>query len=341
MISFIVPVYNGERFLRACVDSVLNQSERDIEVILINDGSTDGSAHILLEYAQKDARVRVIEQENRGVSAARNRGIEAARGEYLWFFDGDDVLRAGAAEAMLQRARETEADLVLGNYQYYHQVSGELQTPSQRVGNDIWKGNERIQAAHITPLGGCKLWKTELIRKNDIRFWPLRLGEDTAFFLCGLACCRCVATIDRNIYAYRIYEGSSSYTYSLKELEFIEAFDRIDRYYAEKGGLEDFRKELLFDRMFYYVSVLNRLPRHKSKKERRELFDAYIDSRRKLDFSTAADREDIMNLVETFDRRAQKRWIYESECYAVLYRTGRRMKHMIKRMLNTGRKVKL
>lgn len=99
MISLIVPVYNGERFLRACADSVLNQSMREIEVIFVDDGSTDGSREILKEYAQKDVRVRVIAQENRGVSAARNRGIEEAKGEYLWFFDCDDVMHEGGHDS--------------------------------------------------------------------------------------------------------------------------------------------------------------------------------------------------------------------------------------------------
>ena len=123
MISIVIPIYNGERFLRPCLDSILSQSVRELEVICVNDGSKDGTQSILEEYAAKDPRVVVLQQENQGIAAARNSGMDRATGEYLWFFDGDDVMQPGAAEAMLHRVQETGADLVMGNYQYYHQVS--------------------------------------------------------------------------------------------------------------------------------------------------------------------------------------------------------------------------
>ena len=332
MISIVIPIYNGERFLRPCLDSILSQSVRELEVICVNDGSKDGTQSILEEYAAKDPRVVVLQQENQGIAAARNSGMDRATGEYLWFFDGDDVMQPGAAEAMLHRVQETGADLVMGNYQYYHQVSKEIQTPGQRVKTVVLRGNERMQAAHITPLCGCKLWRTAFLREHDIHFWELKLGEDTTFFLHGLALCETVAMLDKNIYYYRIYDGSTSYTYSLKELEFIKAFDQLDQWYAAQGDLEAFRRELFFDRMFYYVSVLDRLPRHKSKQEREAIFEGYIKSRNELDLSSVQDREDIMDLVREFDRRTQKRAFYESEPYAVAYRTGRRAKHLLKKL---------
>lgn len=103
MISFIVPVYNGENYLRPCLDSILSQSVRDIEVICVNDGSTDASQKILKEYAAADARVQVVQQANGGVSAARNHGMELAKGEYIWFFDCDDVLHPRRAARGVQR----------------------------------------------------------------------------------------------------------------------------------------------------------------------------------------------------------------------------------------------
>ena len=197
MNSIVIPIYNGERFLRPCLDSILSQSVRELEVICVNDGSKDGTQSILEEYAAKDPRVVVLRQENQGIAAARNSGMDRATGEYLWFFDGDDVMQPGAAEAMLHRAQETGADLVMGNYQYYHQASKEIQTPGQRVKTVVLRGNERIQAAHITPLCGCKLWRTAFLREHDVHFWALKLGEDTTFFLHGLALCETVAMLDK------------------------------------------------------------------------------------------------------------------------------------------------
>lgn len=101
LISVIVPVYNVKPYLGRCVDSILNQSHRELEVILINDGSTDGSAALCRQYAAKDSRVKVIEQSNQGVSTARNVGIEAATGTYLAFVDGDDTIERDMYECLL------------------------------------------------------------------------------------------------------------------------------------------------------------------------------------------------------------------------------------------------
>ena len=155
MISLIVPVYNGERFLRACADSILNQSMREIEVIFVDDGSTDGSREILKEYARKDARVRVIAQENRGVSAARNRGIGEAKGEYLWFFDCDDVMHEGAAQAMLDCAQKTGADLTAAGYCYLHEESGKTETVHLPTEEKTLCGDARSRAMRFSALGGC------------------------------------------------------------------------------------------------------------------------------------------------------------------------------------------
>lgn len=107
-ISVIIPVYNAAPYLRSCLDSVVNQTLRDIEVICIDDGSTDGSAAILADYAVRDTRVRVISQANAGQGAARNRGLEQATGEYVYFMDADDAL--AGADALARLAEEMDRD---------------------------------------------------------------------------------------------------------------------------------------------------------------------------------------------------------------------------------------
>lgn len=97
-ISIIVPVYNTEKYIHACIDSILSQSITDFELLLINDGSTDWSGEICYEYAQKDSRIRVFHKKNGGVSSARNLGIEEAVGDYLHFVDADDIVLSGAYE---------------------------------------------------------------------------------------------------------------------------------------------------------------------------------------------------------------------------------------------------
>ena len=115
MISIIVPVYNTEKYLRRCIDSVLAQTYQDFELLLIDDGSKDSSGAICDEYAAQDARVRVFHKENGGVSSARNVGLDNARGEWITFVDADDWIESDMLELLLRKGEETGADIVMGD----------------------------------------------------------------------------------------------------------------------------------------------------------------------------------------------------------------------------------
>ena len=119
-VSVIIPVYNVEKYLRECLDSVVNQTLKDIEIICINDGSPDNSLAILEEYAKKDSRIIVISQENSGVSTARNVGIDLAKGDYLYFIDADDYAEPDLLELSYQKALSTQCDIVnFGFFEHY------------------------------------------------------------------------------------------------------------------------------------------------------------------------------------------------------------------------------
>ena len=118
-ISIIVPVYNSEKYLCGCIDSILSQSFRDFELILVDDGSRDSSQRICDDYAQKDSRVKVIHKENGGVSSARNAGLSAVRGGYLCFLDSDDTLEPDALQLMYQSISNENVDLVIAGYNRY------------------------------------------------------------------------------------------------------------------------------------------------------------------------------------------------------------------------------
>lgn len=116
IVSIIVPVYNVERYLRQCLDSLVNQTYQNNEIICVDDGSTDASSEILTEYALKNSKVRVIRQENSGVSAARNVGFSFATGEYVMYVDGDDWIDVRTCEKAVFKAEEYAADLVMWPY---------------------------------------------------------------------------------------------------------------------------------------------------------------------------------------------------------------------------------
>lgn len=116
MISVIVPVYNAEAYLSRCMESILNQTYRDIRVICVNDGSTDGTGEMLEEFARRDGRVKVVCRTNSGLSASRNAGLELAEGEYVMFVDADDWLDGHACADAVEAMERREADIVFWSY---------------------------------------------------------------------------------------------------------------------------------------------------------------------------------------------------------------------------------
>ena len=112
-VSVIIPVYNIEKHLEKCLDSVIGQTLKDIEIIVVNDGSTDNSLDIITQYARKDSRIVIVDKPNEGLAYARKSGIEAAHGKYVQHLDGDDFLEPDACELLFKRAEETDADIVI------------------------------------------------------------------------------------------------------------------------------------------------------------------------------------------------------------------------------------
>lgn len=179
MISVIIPVYNTKQYLRSCLDSVLAQTYADLEILFIDDGSSDGSAELLDSLAETDSRIRVIHQPNGGVCAARNRGLEAARGDYLSFIDSDDTLEPDMYETLMGLIREHQADIA---HCSYNRVTNGVIKPIGASGGVYV--HDRVQA--LTCLltgklfaGSCwtKLYARKLFQ--DVRFpRGIRTNED-------------------------------------------------------------------------------------------------------------------------------------------------------------------
>jgi len=149
MISVIIPVYNVEKYLRECLDSVTGQTYTDLQIIVVDDGSTDGSGAVCDEYARKDARVQVIHQQNQGLSAARNAGIDQAAGEYILFVDSDDYLLPRCAETLYRLVKAHQADIGVCSYQLL--MADGSTRPATLVppdGVEVYNGRE-IQQAYL------------------------------------------------------------------------------------------------------------------------------------------------------------------------------------------------
>jgi len=177
LVSIIVPVYNVEEYLPACLESIRNQTWSELEVWLVNDGSQDGSLALCQAAAAADSRFHVIDQSNAGVSAARNAGMDAATGQYLQFVDGDDRLPSNAAEALVRAARTTGADLVIGRF---YRISGSHQALQGHIrGRRVLTRREFAEEMVKAPANFYYgvLWN-KLYRRSIVREHRLRCPED-------------------------------------------------------------------------------------------------------------------------------------------------------------------
>lgn len=260
-ISIIVPVYNVEQYLKHCINSILNQTFTEFELILVNDGSTDQSGNICEEYAKIDKRIKVIHKENEGQSSARNRGLEVAKGEYVGFVDSDDFIHEKMYELLYNNAKKNSSDVIVcevikgpGNQRFNKKdlvsqpsvqnfsnidALNQLYTPFDPMGkhNEGW----------VFPVN--KLYKKYLF--NDISFRVGRIYEDEFLIHKILHKCNVVSFIPSKLYYYVQRKNSTvNSPYSIRKL---------DRVYALKERVEFFKeidnKDLLHKALKCYIEV--------------------------------------------------------------------------------------
>lgn len=220
-VSVIVPVYNAESYLQRCIDSILNQTYTEFEIILINDGSKDNSGKICDEYAQKDTRIKVIHQKNSGVSKSRNVGLQAASGDYILFVDSDDYISPDMIEKLVQKAVVNKSDIVMCNYCI---DKGDDIFPVFMKYNGAYISSQQVKDGllylyytdnHIGLYSLCnKLFKKSIYSLNDICFdVSLKRGEDAWFVFQCLKYCDRVDYISDILYFY--YQNDNSIMHTL------------------------------------------------------------------------------------------------------------------------------
>lgn len=242
LVSIVLPVYNVEKYLERCIDSVVNQTYRNLEIIIVDDGSTDGSSEISKKWQDKDSRIKVIRKANAGLGMARNTGIENATGEYMFFLDSDDYVSTDLVEKCIKKQKETSADVVLygfsrvdaNNQVYFSRVP---HTEVDRLaGSDI---NDEVLPALIASKGKkiSGLWMSawacmyskDLIDKNNWKFVSEReiIAEDVYSLLQYYPNVKNVAVVEESLYFY--CDNGASLTHVVRP-------DRIDKinYFFDK-----------------------------------------------------------------------------------------------------------
>lgn len=217
-ITVIVPVYNVEHYLNKCLDSLINQTYKNLEIIVINDGSTDNSGKICQEYAQKDNRIIYIEKENGGQSEARNMGLDRMTGSYVTFVDSDDWVEPDYVEVLYNKLIEYQADIAVGNYYSYNEQEGifyfhifgdsyyEKVYDNVSIFENLYESQEMKSFSLISVWG--KLYRVDLVK--HLRFDIGKLGEDGYLNQKIYLLAEKTIYLNKGLYAYRQREGSSS-----------------------------------------------------------------------------------------------------------------------------------
>lgn len=245
-ISVIIPIYNVEKYLDRCMKTVLNQTLKDIEIILVDDGSPDGCPKMCDEYAASDSRVKVIHKKNQGLGLARNSGIDIAQGEYITFLDSDDYIDEAAYEAVYNRLQETGANACIFSY-IDKKDSGEEIPRVNPLGDAVIGGEAVLQTVLLGMLGaeptyhkdtyiGMSVWKCayskEIIDKYKLRFCSERelISEDIIFQMAFFPHASKVVTMKDTFYYY--CENGSSL--SLTKKYSSDKFERYKKLYLEQ-----------------------------------------------------------------------------------------------------------
>lgn len=222
-LSVIIPIYNAEKYLDRCIESVISQTYENIEIILVNDGSLDKSGEICDKYKKEDSRITVIHKENGGVSKARNCGMNIASGEYIFFLDSDDFIEKDALHNLSQRAFETEADIIMGNYKVINQLKKITLRPDFAKSSltiDMQNNTtERFKLFFGKSYGieaTNKLYRVEFIKKLDVFFEDkINYGEDFLFNIKLFINNPKIEMV--NEYTYSYYKNTDSITQTYKK----------------------------------------------------------------------------------------------------------------------------
>lgn len=281
MVSVIIPIYNSEDKLERCVKSVLDQTYKDFEVLLIDDGSKDGSLKICEKFATEDERVRVISKENEGVSATRNRGIDLAKGEYIQFLDSDDYIAPDMMELLVTRMEETKADVVVSGYTEIRAEGRKDILPGYAGSCNVTElQQEYPNIFGIVILNAIwnKMYRRDRIQ--GIRFHEdISLGEDLIFNLEYLKKSGNLSFIQSPLYRYDIREESLNTKFRENSIELAKGIYQESMSFAKEVGLQEPSCEQIsntFIQYFFYGILDFYVKTDKSNKELKQCIKKWV-----------------------------------------------------------------
>lgn len=270
-ISVIVPVYNAESYLEKCICSLIEQTMDDIEIIAINDGSTDKSLNILNKYSDK---IKIIDQMNSGVAEARNSGIKIAKGEYIAFVDSDDYIEKNMFELMYNKAKEGNYDAVQCNFYYLY--DDRLEEANKSDSFDVLNDNDKKKyIVNLFPVIWNKIYKRENIK--EFYFKKGVWAEDVEYLYRIISKINTIGFIDDKLYYYYQREKSESRLFDKRIYNYISNFNGLIEFYKDNKLYNKYYNELEFIYVRYlYATFVKRATFFENKEDYEEAVNAAI-----------------------------------------------------------------
>ena len=255
-VSIIIPIYNGEKYLNQCLDSISNQTLKNIEIICVDDGSTDKTSSILKKYSSKDSRFKIITTENNGQGSARNIALKKATGEYVSFVDADDWIELNAIELLFNSAKSRDLDLL------FFQMSNYIQSSDNFVSTDlydiksfenngidenaIFKHEDTHDFLFEIPVGPVsKLYKRQFLQENNLTFPQGMLFEDNAFFYNAYFHCQKAGFLKKQLYFRRRHEESVTQTFDESKFDIVKATNAVLDVFVNNGVYEYYKEDVI------------------------------------------------------------------------------------------------
>ena len=253
-ISVILSAYNEEKFIEKAIESVTNQTLRDIEIILINDGSTDKTLEIINGYAKDDSRIKVIDQENIGLGASRNKGMKMVQGEYVTFLDGDDWFTLDAFETAYNEAKSKDTDITMYQMINYDDETGRiyendwfnLNNLDESFDDVVFSPEKTKDFLFDLSVSSCqKIYRNSFLKSIDASFPEGIYFEDMPFFFYVYLKAERISIIRRHFYYRRKHDASITHVVDANYLDTVEAGCELMRRFIDNGFYEDYKFDLL------------------------------------------------------------------------------------------------
>ncbi len=313
LVSVIVPNYNAERYISACIESIENQTYKNIEVIVIDDGSTDSSVRVMRDLTQKYNNITLYRQENQNAAIARNQGLKFSKGVYLLFLDSDDILYKDAVASLVESAESEKSDLVIGKYKTIDKDDKVIRECN--VVDTAQTIEDLMKFIGTVPNPSNKLYVKAIVETNGLIWGNVRIGQDLNFYLKYLACCKKITTVSSYIYGWRILQGSISNTFNFKIFDITESFKDVKRFYVSHEKEELYKEYVSAVEYRHYYLQMEKQKNFGSKQARKIVVGYFRLMLQQIDLSKSKNLDDYRADMKKCKYKLLLKWLYVSDLY--------------------------